>query len=399
MLVVNWQMTLIVTVVLIVIVLSFLRFLVRKNKVNGIKRSTANEKILRTLRETFGNFKFVKLKGNEDNVVQSLDTLAETYSKAEIASRTLAVLPKGILECVGFSLLVASVIFILFSYREPARIIPVLSMYALALYRILPSVHKMVGNINNIAYVQNALNLVYENIHQQTETEGTAPLAFEKNIRLEDVSFKYMKGGSILNSVSFEIKKGEKIAVIGESGSGKSTLADLIIGINKPVSGTVYIDGKALSDGNIRSWRNKIGYIPQSIYLFDGTAAENVAFGSKPDDDKIQQVLRQANIWDFLSKKEGIHTRVGEGGIQLSGGQQQRIAIARALYSDPDVLVLDEATSALDNETEVKIMDEIYNNVGDKTLIVIAHRLTTVKRCNIKIRLENGRICFVRNEI
>jgi ATP-binding cassette subfamily B protein/ATP-binding cassette subfamily C protein len=397
MLIVNWQMTLIVTVVLLAVVLSFLRLLVRKNKAYGKNRSTASGKIYRTLRETFGNFKFVKLKGNEDSIVRSFDTLTETYSRAEVISRTLAVLPKGVLECIGFSLLVAAVIFILFTYREPAKIIPILSMYALALYRILPSVHKMVGNINNTAYLQNSLNLVYENISQQREIEGSAPLVFEKNIRLEDVSFGYMKGGTILNSVSLEIKKGERIAVIGESGSGKSTLADLVIGINKPVSGTIYIDGKALTDENIRSWRNKIGYIPQSIYLFDGTAAENVAFGSKYDDKKIQQALQKANIWDFLRQKEGIHTRVGEGGIQLSGGQQQRIAIARALYSDPDVLVLDEATSALDTETEIKIMDEIYNNVGNKTLIVIAHHLSTVRRCNLKIRLENGGIYFVRD--
>jgi ATP-binding cassette subfamily B protein/ATP-binding cassette subfamily C protein len=397
MLVVNWQMTLVVTVVLLVILLSFLRFLVQKNKSYGMNRSAADRKIYRTLRETFGNFKFVKLKGNEDSIIGSFDTLAETYSRAEVISRTLAVLPKSILECIGFSLLVAAVIFILHTYHEPAKIIPLIAMYALALYRILPSVHRMIGNINNIAYIQNALSIVDENIHQQTETQGSGPLNFEKNIRLENISFEYTKGNTILDSVSFEIKKGERVAIIGESGSGKSTLADLIIGIHKPISGTIYIDGKALSSENTRSWRNKIGYIPQSIYLFDGTVAENVAFGSKSDEGRIALALQKANIWDFLLQKEGIYTRVGEGGIQLSGGQQQRIAIARALYSDPDVLVLDEATSALDTETEIKIMDEIYTNAGDKTLIVIAHRLSTVKRCNLKIKLENGEIYFERD--
>ena len=393
MLLINWQMTLLVSLILPVIVLVFLRVLVRKNKAFGIKRSTVERKLFRTLRETFGNFKFVKLKGNEGSILRVFDSLSETYARAEVNSRTLAVLPRGILECLGFSLLVVAVIFILLSYRDPAKVIPIISMYALALYRSLPSIHKMIGNINNIAYIQNALDIVHENVNQPVEHEGTDSVGFGKNIRLDRVSFGYTQDHLVLRSVSLEISKGEKIAFTGESGSGKSTLVDLIIGIHTPVSGTIAIDGVELSGANLRSWRSKIGYIPQSIYLFDGTVAENVAFGSEPDEERIRRALRKANIWDFLSRKEGIHTRVGEGGIQLSGGQQQRIAIARALYDDPDVLVLDEATSALDTETEAKIMDEIYNNVSsDKTLIVIAHRLSTVERCDRKIRVENGEL-------
>jgi ATP-binding cassette subfamily B protein/ATP-binding cassette subfamily C protein len=316
----------------------------------------------------------------------------ETYSHAQIVSSTLTILPKSILECMGFSLLVAAVIFILANYRDPSRVIPIISMYALALYRILPSVHRMLGNLNNIAYIQDALDTLDKNSSQETEKGGAAPLRFEESIRLEDVTFGYTAGKDILNSISLEIKKGERVAIVGESGGGKSTLVDLIIGINRPDSGAIYLDGSILSDENIRTWRSKIGYIPQSIYLFDGTVAENVAFGSEPDGAKIKQALETANIRDFLSQKEGINTIVGEGGIQLSGGQLQRIGIARALYDNPDVLVLDEATSALDTETEARIMDEIYNISKDKTLIVIAHRLSTVERCGRKIRVENGRI-------
>jgi ATP-binding cassette subfamily B protein/ATP-binding cassette subfamily C protein len=293
---------------------------------------------------------------------------------------------------VGFSLLVTAVIFILASYQDPSKVIPIISMYALALYRILPSVHRMLGNLNNIAYIHGALDILDKNVHQETENGGTAPLCFEKSIRLEDIIFRYTTGKDILNSISLEIKKGERVAFVGESGSGKSTLVDLIIGINKPDSGTIYIDGSALSDENIRTWRSKIGYIPQSIYLFDGTVAENVAFGSVHNETRIKQALQTANIWDFLSQKKGIYTIVGEGGIQLSGGQLQRIGIARALYDNPDVLVLDEATSALDTKTEAKIMDEIYSISKDKTLIIIAHRLSTVERCDRKIRIEEGRI-------
>jgi ATP-binding cassette subfamily B protein/ATP-binding cassette subfamily C protein len=187
-----------------------------------------------------------------------------------------------------------------------------------------------------------------------------------------------------------EIIIGEKVAFVGESGSGKTTLVDIIIGIYKPEQGGLYVDDVLIEKTNILSWRSKIGYIPQGIYLFDGTVAENVSFGSKRDDRKIIDVLKKAKIWDFLETKEGLSTRVGEGGIQLSGGQSQRIGIARALYTDPELLVLDEATSSLDDATEAQIMEEIYDLSGNKTLIIIAHRLSTVARCNRQLRIENG---------
>ena len=197
---------------------------------------------------------------------------------------------------------------------------------------------------------------------------------------------------SFTSLISLKIYKGDKVAFIGESGSGKSTLVDLIIGVYKPQNGQISIDGVALSSENIKSWRKKVGYIPQTIYLFDGTVGENVAFGHEYDEAKIIEALKKANIYDFLLLKEGINTKVGDGGIQLSGGQKQRIGIARALYSDPEVLVLDEATSALDNETEAKIMDEIYEVSAHKTLIVIAHRLSTIERCNKKFKIINGKL-------
>ena len=200
----------------------------------------------------------------------------------------------------------------------------------------------------------------------------------------------------VLNQINLKIKKGQKIAFIGESGSGKSTLVDLITGLYLPDTGSVKIDGQLLTKEVIKSWRKKIGYIPQSIYLFDGTVAENVVFHRPYDEEKLIQVLKKANIYDFLQKKEGLNTNVGDGGIQLSGGQKQRIAIARALYDDPEILVLDEATSALDDATEKKIMEEIYQASAGKTLLVIAHRLSTLKKCEIIYRLDNGVIMETR---
>jgi ATP-binding cassette subfamily B protein/ATP-binding cassette subfamily C protein len=395
MLVVNWQMTLVLTCILVIAVYLILRILVRKSKEQGRKRSEAYVMLNRIIGETFGNYKFVKLKGNEKSLFNNFTATSNVAARAQVISATLGALPKNLLESIGFSMLVLAVVFILWYYKSPESVIPIISMYALALYRILPSINRMLSNINNIAYNQRSLELVYDNTHQTTEIEGHEPLTFEKSIRIENLSFKYLIGDDVLNNVSLEIHKGEKVAITGESGGGKSTLVDLIIGIHRPSSGTIYIDKTAITSENIRSWRSKIGYIPQGIYLFDGTVGENVAFGSTQDDERLIHVLKMANIWDFLAQRDGANTRVGEGGIQLSGGQKQRIGIARALYRDPEMLVLDEATSALDNDTEARIMDEIYDVSANKTLIVIAHRLTTVERCDRRIQIENGEIVKV----
>jgi ATP-binding cassette subfamily B protein/ATP-binding cassette subfamily C protein len=393
----NWKMTLIVTAVLLFMVIFLLSLLTRISSAEGEKMFSSSRKMNRILKETLGNLKYVKLKGNEEDILNSYEKSLETNTRSELVTNVLGVIPKGILESIGFSLLIAAVVFVVWIYHDASKVIPIISMYALALYRILPSIHRMLQNINNIIYTEKTLSSIDENLHQSVEKEGYAPVSFERSIRLENIHFKYVTGDNVITDLSLEINKGEKIAFTGESGSGKSTLVDIITGIHKPVSGKVYIDDALLADNNIRSWRKKIGYIPQSIYLFDGTVAENVSFGSVFNEEKVKTALVKANIWNFLAQKEGANTLVGDGGIQLSGGQQQRIGIARALYDDPEVLVLDEATSALDTETEQKIMDEIYSVSTNKTLLVIAHRLSTVERCDRRIRIANGRIARDNN--
>jgi ATP-binding cassette subfamily B protein/ATP-binding cassette subfamily C protein len=385
-------MTIVLTVILLFAVFVIIRFLVKITKTQGIKSHDAHIKLNRTIGETFGNFKFIKLKGNEAHLFNNFDKITVTISRASVISQTLGTMPKNILEGIGFSLLVAVVVFILWTYHSVENVIPVITMYALALYRILPAINRMLQQLNNIIFRQRALDVVYDSINQYKEQEGNTPIAFTKSIRMDDTSFQYMTGSEVLHNISLEINKGEKVGITGESGGGKSTLVDLIIGINKPTSGTLYIDDVPITGDNIRAWRNKIGYIPQNIYLFDGPVDENVALGSNYDKNRIIQVLQMANIWEFLQAKDGLTTNVGEGGIQLSGGQKQRIGIARALYNDPEIIVLDEATSALDNEVEEKIMDEIYNVSREKTLIVIAHRLSTIERCNRRIKIESGKI-------
>ena len=392
MLVVDLKTTLVLTAFLAVFIVIIMRPLVVKSRVLGKKRSEANLLNYRVLMEAFGNFKFVRLKGNKNDLSASYVSTMRKVSNMNITSDTLNAMPKSILETIGFSLLIAVVIYVISAHNDASLVIPIISMYALALYRILPSTNRMLGNINKIAYYHHSLDILSEAIQLPVENEGDEPVSFNDSIGIHNVSFKYATGDEVIKDVSFNIQKGEKIAITGESGGGKSTLIDLVIGIHKPSSGQISIDGKPLTGENIRSWRRKIGYIPQSIYLIDGTVGENVAYGSKVIEENVIAALKKANIWDFLLTKDGIHTKVGEGGIQLSGGQQQRIGIARALYDNPELLVLDEATSALDNETEKKIMDEIYCASETKTLIVIAHRLSTVERCERRITIVNGQI-------
>ena len=389
---VNWQMTLVLTAILILIVIIVFFTLIRFSKRLGEKRYAANEKLSRTIWQTFNNFKFIKLKGNEEEILEVFSDSTSKMSRTTIISHTMGTIPKNILENLGFSILITAVCYILWRYNSAAMVIPVISMYALALYRMLPAINRILEYSNTIAYLQRSLHLIHDDLSVETEQEGSSMLSFKKTINCENLWFSYITGGDVIKDISLEIQIGEKVAFTGESGSGKTTLVDLIIGIYHPVKGSLFIDDVPIDRGNIRSWRNKIGYIPQDIYLFDGNVAENIAFGSKQNDEQIIEVAKKAKIWDFLETKDGILTRVGEGGIQLSGGQKQRIGIARALYNNPEVLVLDEATSSLDDATEAQIMDEIYDISGSKTLIIIAHRVSTVKRCDRVIRIDNGKI-------
>ena len=388
----DWKMTLVLTILLGAKVLFLLFFLKRRIEKEGLKRSIMQSKFYKILNETFGNFKIIKLIQNEEKLYSEFSNISYGYARANIVSNTLSQLPRLSLETIGFSVLIGIVVYVLFQYNDANFVLPIISMYALALYRILPALNRILSNYNTILFLSNSLDIVYSDLSYTPQTEGKDFIDFKNKIELTNVNFEYNRNKKVLENINIIINKGDKVAFVGESGSGKSTLVDLIIGLYKPLSGEIVIDDKKLTSDNVKSYRSKVGYIPQSIYLFDGTVGENVAFGYEYDKEKIMEVLKKANIYDFLSSKEGIDTLVGDGGIQLSGGQKQRIGIARALYSDPEILVLDEATSALDNETEAKIMDEIYETSQDKTLLIIAHRLSTIERCDRKIMLSNGKI-------
>lgn len=388
---VSWKMTLVLTILMGAQVFLIIKFLSSKIKKQGAIDVEMNSKVSELITKTFGNFKFIKLKGNQGEVYEAFEELSRERTRANIITQSLNPLPRLILETIGFSVLIACVAYILFKYQDASAVIPIISMYALALYRILPAVSRIMNNINMMGFYSASLKNVYENLIYHTEYEDNEPCEFQHSIMLKGVDFAYTEDKPILQDFSLTITKGEKIAFVGESGAGKSTLVDLIIGIYKPQKGQLLVDDVPITNHNLRAWRKKIGYIPQSIYLFDGSVAENVAFGSQMNEERVIEALKKARIWDFLKEHNGIHTRVGEGGILLSGGQKQRIGIARAIYDDPEILVLDEATSALDNTTESEIMEQIYDVANNKTLLIIAHRLSTIENCKRKIQLsKNG---------
>ena len=231
---------------------------------------------------------------------------------------------------------------------------------------------------------------------QEKRSTGASPIEFSKKIEIEGLSFVYPNTEEyVLKDVNIAIEHNKSIAFIGASGSGKTTIADIIMGILTPTKGKILVDGVDISD-NMTSWHSMIGYIPQSIYLMDDTIRNNIAFGIDEDkisDARIREVLAEAQLLEFVEGlSEGLNTVIGEQGIRLSGGQRQRIGIARALYSNPEVLVLDEATSALDNDTESAVMDAINSMAGKKTLIIIAHRLSTIEHCDVVFEVKDSTI-------
>jgi ATP-binding cassette subfamily B protein/ATP-binding cassette subfamily C protein len=360
---------------------------------SGLQNQKASHQMGKVFSESYWNFKFLKLIGRYDCIAQKFSTVIQNIADSSTTNIVWQSIPRFVLETIGFSILIGVIIYVLFMYNNANFVLPIVSMYALAFYRFMPSINKILTGYNQILFHKYALDPLYEYLKHDFEKLDNQPIMFKKSLEFNNVSFCYSTGKNILNNISFNISRGDRVAFVGSSGAGKSTLADILMGLYIPSIGQVCIDHTPLTFKNVQSWRNKIGYIPQSIFLFDGSIAENILCGRDYDENKIIKVLQRAQIYDFLLTKDGLETRMGEGGVMLSGGQKQRVAIARALYSNPEILVLDEATSSLDNAMEAKIMEEVYSISEQVTLIIIAHRLTTIEKCNKIFRIENGQIC------
>lgn len=391
---VNWKITLIMTIFLFLNALFLVKTISKKIKIQGKKREEFQKRFYEIINSTFGNYKIIKLQSNDNLIMNRFYDASINYTKSNIRSETLTSFPRIFLETIGFGLIALVVLYLVFKYQSDiSSLLGILSMFVLGLYRLMPSVNRILSSYNLIMYNHRALDLIHNDLMYDGENLGDKKISFNHNINLKNINFGYSENKIVLKDINLDIKKGEKIAFIGPSGSGKSTLVDIIIGLYRPISGQIFVDNSIIDESNIKDWRKKVGYIPQSVYLFDGTVAENIAFGKEFDENNIKEVLEKAKILDFLeTHQDGIHTFVGEGGIKLSGGQKQRIAIARALYQEPEILVLDEATSALDEEIEKEIMDEIYEISQNKTLIIIAHRLSTINRCEKVYKIENRKL-------
>jgi ATP-binding cassette subfamily B protein/ATP-binding cassette subfamily C protein len=393
----DWKVTMATSITMGILVIVISKLIKKSIAESGDLKSFLTGELNKKINEAFGNFKIIKMTGSEDLTVFQFGRISKKLTFVLAHYMFILGVPKIFLETLGIVVIIAIATYVSYSYEDSSLVLPVLSMFALAFYRMLPSINKILSGVNQIRFFKPSLDIVYGELSKKSESLGTREITFQKAIELERVTFGFQPGRNVLNRISIKIPKGQKVAYIGESGSGKSTLVNLIMGMYQPDTGDIRIDGQLLTEELIKSWRRKIGYIPQSIYLFDGTVAENVIFYRKPDKEKLIQSFKKANIYDFLQTKEGVDTKVGDGGIQLSGGQKQRIAIARALYGDPDILILDEATSALDDETEKKIMEEIYQVSAGKTLLVIAHRLSTLRKCEVMYRLNQGNIRLVES--
>lgn len=382
----------------------------------GKQASESQKEIVRIINHSLGGIKETRVIGCESYFEAQMERQVQILEDSMIQFQSSQLLPRIIIET---ALVLVIVIFVsIFSLQSTEQeLTSVLGVFAVASLRIIPSVSNLVqgvGNIQNSAY---ALDMLYMDLkelekvntadqlqpppHQGSRvllaqrTRGSA-MSFKEQIELRHVSYRYPQVSKYaIEDISLTVKKGQSIALIGKSGAGKTTLVDILLGLLQPERGDIRVDGLSIYK-NLRSWQNLIGYIPQSIFLIDDTIERNVAFGVPDhhiDSDKLNKAIKAAQLEELIGQlPDGMKTQIGERGVRLSGGQRQRIGIARALYHEREILVLDEATSALDGETETLVTDAMKSLSGEKTMIIIAHRLSTVQHCDCIYMLDGGKI-------
>lgn len=365
----------------------------------GVARQHHEAKKLQHIQQGLAGAKDVKVLGREHEFIKRFHHHTEEHARIQQRQGFVAQIPRlwyEIVAVAGLCLLSTTMVMM---DVPPSAFVPTLGLFAACAFKMLPSINRMLLNSQSIRYATPAVNTLFAELSLPggDPVEGqVAPLALTTELKFCNVCYRYPGGRSeAVSNVSLRIPKGAAVGFIGESGAGKSTLVDILLGLLEPTSGTVTVDGTAVGD-NARGWQSIIGYVPQSIYLSDDTLRRNVAFGLRDeqiDEEAVARSLRAAQLEDFVKElADGLNTFVGERGVRLSGGQRQRIGIARALYHNPAVLVLDEATSALDAETERSVMEAVNSLHGEKTLVIVAHRLSTVANCDIVYRLNKGRV-------
>ncbi|MEI8321153.1 MAG: ABC transporter ATP-binding protein [Alphaproteobacteria bacterium] len=367
----------------------------------GQKMQGANIKAQEHLYQFFHAFKEIILLRKKEIFVNSYYKYSKEKSRIQAAQMAFNALPRITIEILFVGLFVGTISFLCMSHENSLQMLGIAGGYLYVGFRLMPGLNKMIGFLNMFKAAIPNIERVYEEYHMDTLKENYEEIPqfqFKKSITLKDVDFRYINTEKdALSKINLEIKKGECIGIVGETGSGKSTLINLILGLLKPYHGTIVIDGQY--PANSYQWHTKIGYVPQSIYLTDDTIEANIAFGEKPekiDQKRLMKVIEDSQLGALIAQlPNGPKTIVGERGIRLSGGERQRIAIARALYRDPEVLIFDEATSSLDTATEARLMETIHSVIKDRTVIMIAHRLSTLKDCDRVVEVEQCSISDV----
>ena len=365
----------------------------------------AQIKQFRWINQISGGIKDIFVYCRQKFFLRSYENACEDAYKALMYNAFVDALPERIIEAMCVSGIIVTVLLRFVMGVDTKSYVPRMAVFAMGAFRLLPSISRATGYINMFVYCREWVESAYENINGSEVEKFEEPKEkssfilkdgeqkFNELVNVRDVWWKYPESADdVLKGISLTIHKGEAIGIIGESGSGKSTLADILLRLYSPQKGEILMDGENI-DTIPLAWANTIGYVPQSVFLIDDTIRENVVFGSdNRNDDKVWDALEKASLDGFVSGlTDGLNTIVGERGVKFSGGQRQRIAIARALYDNPQILILDEATSALDNETEEAVMDAIDSLSGKITLIIIAHRLTTLRNCNKIYEIAEGK--------
>lgn len=383
---------------------SFAVFRLMKKKLSnwGQRRQFHEGELNQHLLQGIGGVKEVKLYGKEENFLKEFDE--HNHGRAGIIMRqyTMMNFPRLYLEVIAVIALAGTVVIMMIQQKPLPSIVPTLGIFMAGAFRMIPSLNRIMGSIQFIRYSGPVIDLLYKEfklINDNTSNLLKSTVLksdFHRQIELKNINFCYATADyNALDNVSMVIQKGQSVGFIGTTGSGKSTLIDVILGLLPLGAGIVLVDEENIQS-NLRSWQNQIGYVPQSIYLTDDTIRRNVAFGVPNegiDDVAVERALNASQLGDFVkSLPEGLETFVGEHGVRLSGGQRQRIGLARALYNDPSLLILDEATSALDSNTENDVMEAVLALKNSKTVIIVAHRLSTLKNCDNIYKLEKGKV-------
>lgn len=351
------------------------------------------------LQQGLGGAKDVKLLGRDSEFLHRYQVHTNARARVVQLNGTMLQLPRLLMEVLTIAAFALLVITTLAQGGAIGDIIPKMGLFAVVAFRLIPSINRILASSQALKYCSPVIDILQKELElpmKESNKSDTSSKSFKNQLVLQNISYTFPEAPSpALNNISLTIKQGASVGFIGKSGSGKSTLVDILLGLLTPDSGSVSVDGIDIQE-SMRGWQNQIGYVSQSIYLTDESLRKNIAFGLAEeaiDEDAVKKAISAAYLTEFVEQlPEGLDTIVGERGVRLSGGQRQRIGIARALYHNPSILVLDEATSALDIATEKEVMEAVNALQGSKTIIIVAHRLSTIEKCDTVYNLQNGKI-------